>query len=134
MAEKNFNTEKMASLPEVEALRERIERSEARMEKGKMPEEKENIVKREIKEYLREFQQAPSSAAPLAMRDEASEIKKFPANQQVGVLISLVFEKGLENAISVARQLNNPAILDEFHDILADRYYKILIDKKIIKS
>ena len=46
---------------------------------------------------------------------------------------SLVFEKGLDAAVSVAKQLENPAILDEFHDILADRYYKELVDKKIIK-
>jgi len=75
----------------------------------------------------------PSTAAPLATRDEADEIKKFPPSQQVGALVSLVFEKSLNEAISVARQLGNPAILDEFHDILADRYYKILIEKKIIK-
>ena len=49
------------------------------------------------------------------------------------VLIDPVFEKGLDAAVSVARELNNPAILDEFHDILADRYYKELVAKKIIK-
>lgn len=133
MAEQNFSPEKMAPDKEVEALKERIEKLEARVEKEGVPEEKENVVKQEIKEYLQELQQASTTAAPLATRDEADEIKKFPANQQVGVLISLVFEKGLENAISVAKQLNNPAILDEFHDILADRYYKILVEKKIIK-
>ena len=89
------------------------------------------MVKREIKKYLQELQQTPSTAAPLAVRDEAKEIKKFPASQQVGALISLVFEKGLENTISVARQLNNPAILDEFHDLLVDRYYKELAGKKL---
>ncbi len=48
-------------------------------------------------------------------------------------MVSLVFEKGLEEAISVAKGIDNPAILDEFHDILADRYYKELVEKKIIK-
>ena len=51
----------------------------------------------------------------------------------MGALVSLVFEKGLDAAVSVAKQLENPAILDEFHDILADRYYKELVEKKIIK-
>ena len=75
----------------------------------------------------------PATAAPLATRDEADEIKKFPPSQQIGALVSLVFEKSLSEAVQVAKNLDNPAILDEFHDILADRYYKILIDKKIIK-
>ncbi len=79
------------------------------------------------------MQQTPSFAAPLSVRDEADEIAKFPTGQQVGALISLVFDKGLEKAISTARNLNNPAILDEFHDILADRYYKELVEKKILK-
>ncbi len=118
---------------EIEALREKIERIEARLEKEAVPEEKEKIAKQEIKTYLREMQQMPPTAAPLATRDEAEEIKKFPPSQQVGALISLVFEKGLPEAISVAKNLNNPAILDEFHDILIDRYHKILIEKKILK-
>lgn len=119
--------------PEIEVLRERVEKLEVRLEKEAIPEEKEKMVKQEIKEYLQELQQTPATAAPVATRDEADEIKKFPASQQVGVLISLVFEKGLSEAIAVAKNLNNPAILDEFHDVLVDRYYRTLIEKKIIK-
>jgi hypothetical protein len=48
-------------------------------------------------------------------------------------LISLVFEKGLKEAISVARHLQNPAILDEFHDTLVDQFYEKLVREKIIK-
>jgi len=117
----------------IEELREKVEKLEERLEKERVPEEKEKMVKQEIKTYLREMQQTPPTAPPIATRDEAEEIKKFPPSQQVGALISLVFEKGLPQAISVARDLNNPAILDEFHDILIDRYYKMLIEKKILK-
>jgi len=48
-------------------------------------------------------------------------------------LVNLVFEEGLEKAISLARKLNNPAVLDEFHDVLVDNYYNFLVEKKIIK-
>ena len=122
--------------PEIEALKERVMQLETRLKKEQpsvSPEKKEEKVKQDIKEYLQGFQQTPSTAAPLATRDEAKEIKKFSASQQVGALVSLVFEKGLDAAVSVAKQLENPAILDEFHDILADRYYKELVEKKIIK-
>ena len=133
MPEKSYQPEKIVPEPELEALKERIEKMEARLEKEKSPEEKEKAVKQEIKSYLQEIQQTPPTAAPLATRDETDEIKEFPPSQQVGALISLVFEKGLPEAIAVAKDLNNPAILDEFHDILADRYYKELVEKKIIK-
>src|SRR3989344_3169897 len=136
MAEKKFQTEKIVPGAELEALKERVEQLEAQLKKEQpliSPEKEEKAVKQEIKEYLSGLQQTPSTAAPLATRDEADEIKKFPSSQQVGALVSLVFEKGLEEAVSVARQLDNQAILDEFHDILADRYYKELVEKKIIK-
>lgn len=140
MLEKNYGPEGIPEKgipeiehPEIEELKAKVERLEARLEKEKAPEGKEKMVKQEIKTYLREIQQTPPTAAPLATRDEADEIKKFPPSQQVGALVSLVFEKGLKEAISVAKDLNNPAILDEFHDILADRYYKELVEKKILK-
>jgi chromosome segregation ATPase len=144
MAEKNFQPEKNAPGAEIEYLKERIGKLEAQLKKEQpaiSPEKepfdaaqgREKAVKQEIKSYLSELQQTPVTAAPLATRDEADEIKKLPANQQVGALISLVFEKGLEQAISVARELNNPAILDEFHDLLTDRYYKELSEGKIVK-
>jgi glutamyl-tRNA reductase len=120
-------------LPEIKELKERIEKIEAELKKEKAPEEREKIVKQEIKTYLRKVQKMPSFAPPRVVRDEAKEIAKFPSTQQVGALVSLVFEKGLREAISVAKALDNPAILDEFHDILVDRYYEILIEKGILK-
>ena len=106
---------------------------EKKLEKETVPEKKEQIVKEEIKNYLKQLQKIPSTVSPIFLRDEAKEIIKFPKAQQVGALISLVFEKGLKEAISVAKALNNPAILDEFHDTLVDRYYEQLIKKKILK-
>ena len=66
--------------------------------------------------------------------NETDEISKLEPDQQIGALISLVFEKGLNKAISLARSINNPAILDEFHDALIDRYYSELIKEKILKN
>ena len=134
MAEKNIQQEKNTPGAEIEYLKDRIGKLEAQLKKEQptvSPEKEEKAVKLEIKSYLNEIQQTPATAGPLATRDEADEIKKFPANQQVGALISLVFEKGLEEAVAVARELNNPAIVDEFHDILADKYYKELAEKKL---
>lgn len=117
----------------VEELKERLEIIKPKIEKEKGTEEKEKMIKQEIKDYLWELQKTPSFAPSITTRDEAKEISKFPPSQQVGVLISLVFEKGLKQAISVVNEIDNPAILDEFHDILVDRYYQELIKRKIIK-
>ena len=127
--------EKAKSTPkeEIEELSTRIEEIQKKLKKEGDFQEREKIIKEEIKSYLEEFQKLPSFAAPKKVRDEAKEIAKFPKEQQVGALIALVFEKGLKEAISVAQALHNPAILDEFHDTLVDRFYKILLEKKIIK-
>lgn len=120
---------------EIKDLMAKIEHLESQLKKERplAGQEKEKTIKQEIKIYLQEFQQTPSFAAPVAVRDEADEIAKFPLNQQIGALISLAFDKGLKKAISTARGLDNPAVLDEFHDILIDRYYKELVEKKNIK-
>ena len=119
---------------EVIELKERVEKLEAQLRKEQVPEDKERMVKQEIKSYLEELQQVPSSAAPVATRDETDEITKFEPDQQIGALVSLTFDKSLKEAILVARELNNPAILDEFHDILVDRYYDMLVEKRILKA
>ncbi len=133
--EKDLSAKEPKEYPGIEELKKRLERLETQLkkERASIPEEKEKIVKQEIKNYLREIQQTPSFAAPPTTRDEAKEIEKLLPSQQVGALVSLVFERGLPEAISVAQALNNPAILDEFHDTLVDRYYEILIEKKILK-
>lgn len=119
---------------EITELKERLEKLETQLERERVPEEKEKMVKQEIKTYIRELQQTPSFAPPPTTRDEAEEISKFEPSQQVGALVSLVFEKGLKEALAVASNLDNPAILDELHDTLVDHYYQELIEKKILKQ
>ncbi len=134
--EKNLPAEKAAPETEIKDLQERIKNLESQLKKENLeisPETEKKEVRREIKTYLKELQKMPTTAAPVSTRDETEEIKKFPASQQVGALISLVFEKGLNRAISIAKNIDNPAILDEFHDTLVDRYYEELMKKKIIK-
>ncbi len=118
---------------EITELKERLQKLEGQIEQEKTPEKKKEFIKEEIKEYIQEVQQTPSFAAPTHTRDEPDELADLPSSQKVGALISLVFEKGLEYAIKTARTLDNPAILDEFHDMLVDRYYEELIQRKMLK-
>ena len=122
-----------ADLAEVVELKNRLEKLETRFKKEAGPEEREKLVKQEIKTYIQELQQVPLPPTSTKTRDEADEIKSFEPSQQVGALVILVSEKGLNEAISVALALDNPAILDEFHDTLVDHYYQVLVEKEIVK-
>ncbi len=101
------------------------------------PEEEDSLdsqkTREKIRNYLSELEKTTPST-PLASRDEAKEISKFTHSQQVSALIALVFEKGLQQAIAVAKSLDNPAILDEFHDVLVNRHKDELIKKGVIKK
>lgn len=118
---------------ELAEIKEKIEGSAINLEEEKSP-EKEQAIKEQIKQYVQSAQPADdTSQMPLSKRDDAREIRKFPEKQQINALVSLVFEKGLKNAVSVAKSIDNPAVLDEFHDILIDKYFEELIKRKIIK-
>jgi len=136
MAEKEYNFNREAfrgKLPDIEGLRERI--SEKEVEFGnEAPEAREKIVKEEIKGKLRELHSLSPFDIPLAGRDQADEISKFSSEKQIEALVSLVFEKGLEEAVSVAKRINNPAILDGFHDTLTNKYYEMLVSQGVIKT
>jgi len=128
-----FSQQPKIENPEILQIKERLEKLEERLEKEKKIEEKERIIKKEIKTYLQDFQKSPSFAPPLQTRDETEEIRKLEPDQQIGALISLVFEKGLPRAIAIVSSLDNPAILDEFHDTLVDHYFELMVQKGIIK-
>lgn len=119
---------------EIKALKEKIQTLESQLESAPYP-EKEKKIKEGIKEFIRETQLTPSYSPPISQTDEVDEIDSLETkSQQVGALIKLALEKGISYAVHIARKIKNPAILDEFHDTLVDRYYNILVQKGIIKK
>jgi len=127
-----FSSQSKIENQEILEIKERLQNLEEQLKKEKQFENKEKLIKQEIKSYIQEFQKSPSFISPVQTRDEADEIKKMEPDQQVGALISLVFEKGLPQAIAIIRSLDNPAILDEFHDTLVDHYFELMVQKGII--
>jgi len=135
MAEKEYNLNQEAfkeKLPYIEGLRERIAEKEVEFD-AEVPETRREIIKEEIKGKLREMQSVSPSDLPLTARDEIKEIAKFSAEKQVEALLSLVFEKGLREATSIAQKIDNAAIIDAFHDTLANKYYEEMVHQGIIK-
>jgi hypothetical protein len=76
-----------------------------------------------------ENQPLPSSPPSTQSPQPVQPIKDLDKESQIKVLCDLAFEKGLDEAIEAAKQLNNPYILDEFHDTLVDELYKRLVEK-----
>ncbi len=50
-------------------------------------------------------------------------------HKQIQRLIDIAFNKGLADAIDEARKLNNPYIIDRFHDVLKDELHNALVER-----
>lgn len=48
---------------------------------------------------------------------------------QVQELVNIAFTKGLVVAVKEVNRLNNPALLDAFHDVLVDQLYDTLVER-----
>lgn len=114
---------------DIERLRKRIEQIPVSPE---MEARKTELVREEIKEFIEEVQEAVSPIPTQPIREKVTGIQKLEPSQQVGALLSLVFERGLHEAISVVKNLDDPAIVDEFHDTLVDSFFDLLVQRGIV--
>ena len=72
---------------------------------------------------------------PAQIQKQSQQISALDPQNQVKSLCNLAFQKGLDFAIQTARNLNNPYVLDAFHDALIDELYKRLItERKIVED
>ena len=110
-----------------------IQAEEERRENLYNFEDTEKKREKEIREQLSKLKKNISST-PLSTRDEKKEIEKMSYPEKIGTLISLSFEKGIEEATSIAVSLGNPSLVDEFHDTLIDQYKDRLIKEGIING
>ncbi len=75
----------------------------------------------------------PTSAVgpvqPTEVKADTEKFKGVEKNQQLKGLVDLSFAKGLSHATKVVRNLDNPYLMDEFHDTLIDEFHKKLVDE-----
>jgi hypothetical protein len=123
---------------EVEKLKQRLAEAEARMAANQAEQSpKQEIVPAQTQEggSGKEIQNSFSAPVPAApVQPYAQQGLVLDSQNQVNILCELAFQKGLEEAIKAARSLNDPYILDEFHDTLVDKFYKQLVEKKKIEE
>lgn len=108
-------------------------RTETESIKEKFPAEagvSQSAGKEPTKEEVKPAVAPPSARA----RKEAERLKSLELQDQIKALSNLAFEKGLDFAIETAKALDNPHILDAFHDNLVDKLYQKLIEQGKLKK
>jgi hypothetical protein len=102
-------------------------------EKELGPEKEKEILKEVVSQHIEEAQVAPASEHHTASAN-ISEIKSQPKERQVQYLVDLALEKGIAEAVHVARSLDNSYLVDELHDAIADRLYSRLVEEGKLKK
>lgn len=119
----------------------------------RLAEKKKELVEREeieqhdrelIKEVLKEKLEKPTlpkttlPATPPPTQKvvvkKAKELKGEKKERQIQLLTDLAFEKGVSHATEVAKKLDDPFILDEFHDTLVDELHNYLVEQGKLKQ
>ena len=63
-------------------------------------------------------------------KQKADDLKEQEHHEQVEALVEIALAKGILEAVAVARHLQNPHLLDDFHDALVDEYYEKLLQAR----
>lgn len=116
---------------EIESLyekkREEIERREERERKEFLEKKEKELAKKLEKEG------AKAKISPKLenkAKDEAKKVKGLGKKRKIRQLFNLAEKKGVAFAVTVARKIGDPYLLDVFHDVLSrEGFYKKFIKK-----
>jgi len=67
----------------------------------------------------------PQPAAPSVSMDTVPQ----ELQQQLQELVTVAFTSGTAEAVSQARKTNNSALVDALHDMLADKFHALLLER-----
>ncbi len=130
MAEESTNEEIKWLEAQLEAKRKEVAAGV-----GEAKEEREMV-----QDVIKDVQTLPVSPPILgaAISDDdakrtAYDIGEKEHAQIIDDLIGIALSKNLLTALKVAKAMNNPHLLDEFHDKLADKYYQKLLEERKLK-
>lgn len=140
-----FQPKKIKEVPKIQD--EVIELEKKLAEKKYELAKKEEVEKHDrelIKEIIKEKVEiskppkvTPPPSSPLATKVVAKKAKELMGEKkerQIELLTNLAFEKGVIHASEVAQKLDDPYILDEFHDALVDEFYNYLVEQGKLKQ
>jgi len=136
MVAKLQKIEKVPKLNEeiLELEKKLAEKKQELIEKKETGKHEKEIIKEIIKEKVEAAAVAPASTPQTQTIKKIKEIAGEPKERQVQLLVNLALEKGIIQAVEVAKGLDNPYLLDELHDVLADKYYNKLVEEGKLKK
>ena len=70
-----------------------------------------------------------STPVPQTQTDDTASVPEDLKNK-IQELVNHVFQNSLDQGIKEAIKLNNPALIDAFHDVLVDQLYDTLLERK----
>ena len=116
---------------EIVELGEKVEEKRKELlEKKEAEIHDKELIRQVLEENIRKTKPVKSGLVMVPKSQRINTIKKIktkPRAKQVQLLIDLAFEKGVIHATDVAKKLDDPYILDEFHDALVDKFYDYLV-------
>ncbi len=96
-------------------------------------EKQKEILKEAIDEKIAEsFSIAP--VLQQVAQQTAVKLKDEPKKRQIELLIQMAFDRGVIEAVEIAKNLDSPYLLDEFHDALIDHLYNKLVEEGKLKQ
>ncbi|OGZ75239.1 MAG: hypothetical protein A3G45_01595 [Candidatus Staskawiczbacteria bacterium RIFCSPLOWO2_12_FULL_37_15] len=99
------------------------EKREAVAEKTEMSGPEIEMIKEELRREIELMDQNPELKKEA--EDKAKKIGALAADKMLEHLLEIAQQRGLTFALAVAKKMNDPYILDTFHDLLAkEGYYK----------
>lgn len=93
---------------------------------GLSPEKQKEILKEIVSEKIQATQLSQTNQQVV---QKVQELQKQPKERQIQTLTEMAFEKGVVYAVEIAKNLDNPYLLDEFHDVLVDQLYNKLVEE-----
>lgn len=109
---------------------------------GQQPEQKElppdkEILRQVVGEKIQQHLSAQTGTSgyvpkitPQSKTDDHASYLTGELKDKVQELVNLVFQNSLEQGIKEVVKLNNPALIDAFHDVLVDQLYDTLLERK----
>ena len=102
---------------------------------AEVPHEKEllrQVVGEKIQQHAPAYQPPPTGGPQKQQDDDQSSYNDPQLVDKVQELVNLAFTKSIDDAVRSVVKTGNPALIDAFHDVLVDKLYDTLIERKKI--
>jgi len=108
---------------EIEALKKRIAELETVLPGKERPEIIREAMREHAEKIPKEILAEPHRLLPEEIKAQAGRISQLktdaePHQRQVAELLQFAREKGVLNAVSIIKEINDPHLEDDFHDAL----------------